>query len=1393
MNDDAQNIRDLIASKKEPCPLIPMHYAETQGLLTEDRKIEHVVREGAVFLRLGQDLVPHAISFRQLMNPASDTMLCFWLFQLAVEDGQLGSFYIDLARNESGDTRYQRVVKALGRVYSGEVTPQDVKLIQTHVKPSHFVHREQLEDVQKAIQSVQKKNQEKLEEETNKKKARVSKKGGTDPIVPAASPHVGIIPVPEIWIMNLASNHDTLRIIPRGEEETVANDDDLISVKPEDAVPFLSDVPLVINKVTTTIAVCKNVDGEPVGYLFRYLVHDARWNPGALVQMLIEENEQRKKNQHLPFYRDPRPHYLSWSGTAHPVHSLTLERWLKCANELTSKMPTFAETCQQLGSADRPEVMNSPINPLRVCNLSYALQCAREAGAHFSFSDQDFLKETTAYWPPEMDQVCRLLPKENFWDHTSHVGLVNRYLPFIPPQNIIPELKAYVETTTLPVQEEIASRIPKTNGVRTNNMLVLMANEADSLYDAATKNPKTIESTCKKQMQKLRMVCIPEPSALLHLNLSNVAKAMNLWFYDFCKTNSTISRKTERYDPKMSLKACMWARQLLQYEKFGKVVQTLIPLKLRGCLSVYQRRLGQILYNLLVYGDFGKGKSFLTISFLNKFMIPNTFTQLDRATAASDQTDQSVHDEIRGYHEAPEHFISEKASNTKRDEVNMKKASITDGTTTVNRAERKTIPGHGTMMVTSTTKRESNFTEVWCTNTQPDERALGNRLHNHLMLDSNIPTNELNYEVDTQDKREIIDTFRVNQFLSFWLEKAMATFAIPCRKPSMTLYHDISARMLESLKTWGVVSKRQSERALEIMEPMARQLTVEKAIMQTWHIEGAPHYGKQFEPEQMHDAAQFLWADSELALFVWTLHSADWVKSEFGDVLQALFRIAVHKEYNAKKTMYALFQEDTRGEINFRRDKNWSHDSTIDQKSHRFYTDLNYLEIPGQHKDIAAEVATMLNLSESDVLNLFQKMAERSFEPNDCGRTGYHRKMFADDLKQNHRGSWVTKQMLNKMSYRQVVTNIIINIVDTVYLDICKRCIGLPSYAYRNLNMTKGHEMFLHISNEELVFLYLCPEHIINYAGKDTLRDAVQQLDQTVVLSEEKRRRVLDAFTDIGPGEDYSLTVREMKILFWALERGWIMEPKNSNNTDTFYLQVPLIREGVDFPHFASDKDIAELNNRQIRVMDISSKSRVCFSPMAIPLFDKQIILDAFIYATATKSMYEGKRLLGWVDERDISKLKTIDFDRNYIDKLVDAFDAESPNEAVSRAEGIPFKRRQCVEDSAASMLFGLDEASTPRVSSKNIEVVRNLDEKAARDHYILCGLDPKNAIVYDWQMYKGNTGTLDYPSQIIEERIRQNKEHWEPNSATEKCRIISRSSGAAATESPSKKSKHGK
>lgn len=1368
---DDQQTRELIGSQQTPVPVIPPLWIQEKGIV---ESIPGVINEFAIALVIGEDLTSGCTSWKEKANTvqANDTWLMLFFLILTVEYVNLGSPSINVS-SEAKPVLYNNTLRALARRLNSNEKPQDKDIIKYNVSYTHSINKHDLAELLKMVETVKKE----LEEEQNKKKKKKRKKEeGKDEeeegeeeeeeekevILPPPPP-----PPPRVLDIDAELAKD---YIFEDSMDTIRNKNVIVTDESICVPTFGKDV---ISKVSFTVSLVPNAKGETMGYLIRLLVHDTMWNPGTLVYKLIEDCVERDKQKNNPFFKEQWPQYNHLRGSEFPVHGMSWGRWMSCVNRMLGQKPDFDTYVMETGQCNRADSRGSFNHPFQVCALEKAIKKLQEAGGMVGdVSDYRSNREEKMYTASYPLKTVRYPSNHVFWDHDKGMGLCNQFLPFAVTDvtdSFPPEMIHYLKTPDPIQKERVRDLLPQFSGYKTGNILIHMATDADKYEDRLKKitpnGPGYRELLMhyndiwmKKFCTVMQLEGTPE-----YLAIPPQLKSMIKWIQDF---DGVITRESQLYDPEMDLFSNWVAKQMLQYEKFAAIVQPIIPFKLRGCFSVYQRRLDQLLFNLNLYGSHGGGKSHVTINFLSKFCIPGTFKVIDRCTNAADQTDQSVHDEIRGQHEMDEAFVSTSHGKKHVDKVNMKKSSMTSGKLTVKTLEFQNVPGFGKLRGAREVTQAQNYTEVNCSNTMPDDGAIGSRYHNVLLGVSSVPIEQMNYEIDSEEKKKVINDFRVNQFLSCMFEKAMSLLAVPCRKPFMGLFEDISIRMIDALRSWGALPDESTYRALEIMRPMARQLTVEKAMLLNFHVKGAKHFGKKYNHWQLQDAAVFAWTDEPITLLTWDLHASDWIKYDFGNVLRAMWRVATNTEWtNGEKTMYEYYQNDTESRIQFKKSRNFAYDPKNDNGRNKDIYDLNEIELHGKFSELAKAIAdrTHPRLKASDVEGILLNMKDKTFRPRagKNNRNGYIRTMYSDDLR-NHKGIMVPKKVLTIHGFKDVIRSY----VQEVHLVLLKNVFGERFQDYAALKGS-GYSPFDVFSK---------------------LKSPVNTQDMLLVVlsfTGVKESEVNDPFNTIP-----NLTDEDANIILHGIRNGMI---RKHGDTVFTYLKIG-IRVDPDlheYPRYYCESDIPMLGgvsekdmelehfkHQMISLVDIQ-KNKITFSPMSIELFDSSIIIEAFIDATLCSSTKAKKYLLGRVHENDQSKFQTLRLTQEIIDAKVKEYDSDIINGAVLRENGIPFIRRDFIESTSRDLLFGIGNTREEKVKNSVI-TVKNLDRWAAEQQHIICGR-PVDEPIRDseWirRNYSGPVGTTNYPEDIIREKMKQSAQNWEINSASkrQKSRQISK------------------
>jgi hypothetical protein len=673
------------------------------------------------------------------------------------------------------------------------------------------------------------------------------------------------------------------------------------------------------------------------------------------------------------------------------------------------------------------------------------------------------------------------------------------------------------------------------------------------------------------------------------------------------------------------------------------------------------------------------------------------------------------------------------------------------------------------------------------------------------------------------------EIYQINQALSASVYKAMSLFGTGCRKPFMGVWRKLTRDILERLSIWGVMNSQEGIRFLEMMEPLAVQLTIEKAIILNWHTRGiSKHFNKPFESSQVADAAPFLYCDSNTVLLTFTFMSSKIIKSDLGIILKALYKVCCNKDYKSDVNLYELFINDSENKIRFKIEKNPNYDRAIHFQLNKQIIDLNKLEIPMKLSELARAVSAQTPknnyIAPSDCEKLIQQLAETSFCPNHgTGRNGYLVGMVYDDLKK-HRVTKMPKIVLRLTEIPTQVHTFANEIYKTLYLDILKVIPHLDPFSYKTfamgnilLDMLEVMKNPNYRKSELIVLLYIfrneipqlfeqekekiqISEGLTDQEKRNRLaqieNNPIQLVNQILTDNFLKRKvgagnreasvRIFSSIPQVKldektPDEDFfdfvnsQISFIHFHIILLAMDMKYIAE-RNIPEMNVWKRPILESTDGGYF-FFASENAIPMLNNQnggqQISIVQIKRDS-VSFSPMAIPLFEKEIIVDAFLDSVMCDTLEPGKRLLGWPHAQDSSMMQTIQLTKEMIQEKIKEIDGSNMKPGyISRMEGLVYKRREYIEHSVKTFLYGVEAGPIKDMKVKKcIDVIRNLDEWAAMEQHLLIGRKFTD-ILYTPKYIKEHTqsakGRSNYPDDIIAEKAVQKKMHWDPNAASEK------------------------
>lgn len=1390
-------LRELIATIVPPVPKVPPAYVEAECVIVEP--IKDVIHEYAVALTIA-DLIPDARAWADHRSEITPHFFAVQFLMLCVENPNLGKQQINVDK-ESSPGLYNKVLMAFARQQAHLTKKNDPELIKRYVVGGHYVSLAFLRELKGAIEKVKaeaakkkkkKKDGEEEEEEEEDEEEEIPIPPPIPiPVVPQFHSNENVLNVlHNVLFINRepkpgAVSDNSSRIlldhqlifdshpwIRRNERIAVAavaatQDDDDIFISP--------NAQDLTSKATFTVMPCYDCSKKNVGYLIRVFQHDGSWNPGVMIQELDEQIRARNLNAGNLYYKDPWPQYRTLLGTSHPVHKMTMARWFQLVNRLKPGGGMLDAETMMRQEASGPSVTNykKDFHPSQVFTLSTAL--SRLRGVQGIVGDEAQYQNGAF---PENQRAYRYLSSQVHWANTKDIGLSCQYFPGITEHGISPETVRLLETNPNVTLDTVSDLFPRFGGQKTSNVIIRMEEEADASFKRCDSidftDDKQYDAYCvelrraqKENTQKLTSICQLEGA----VDNIPISPPMRATLVELQKHQRTITCDLPIMDKDMSFFGNYIARMELSYEKTLRIIHTRYSVMCHGLFSCTQRRDKQLLFSLIIFGPGALGKSASTTGFIMKCAIPGTWTKIDRLTAAADQTDKGVYDEIRVCEEFDDDYVSATSSTKNKEKVNIKKSSMTSGSISVKTFDGVTVPGIGKVRDSRLINIPMNVTEVANTNASNIAGdALASRYHRENIHETDVPANELNYSVLPEASKRVVDEFRIMQGLSYWVEKSMGIFAI-CRNPNMRLWDDVSDRMLQFLHLRGVLSATDMEtnrgRIKDLMTPVARQFTIENAINCCWNVKGGPCYGKPFHPSQFADVAPYLYCTLDIILFTWTLLSSIVINEDFGDVLGALYQMATGDPIG-NKSNYELYQKSKRAK--FKTMANPSHNRKQDGNTNATLMDLNYLEVVGTIDKVASNVAPLTRgkIPAHSVSGLIQRMSNIDFTPrhghND--RNGYEANIGTDDML-HHKPEEVSKCWLSGNDYTAPLRDFINEYKSLYAKDVAVKMNSKLGDSYAN---AKAFFAASKLSDEDIVLLYVMRNDWKSETFEQDLI-ALKQRDMKQWMQQERLERILRAFLRPVRAENpyleainFRMTYPHAEILYHMLECEYLAEEGKPKSRQ----KVKLITDSreINFPRLQCEDEIPQLYGNsvdvhqayQLRIVDLSSKKHVYFAPSAAILFNKQMILDAFNAAVICESTPETKYILGWPHPENPSKAQTMTHSKQFIKSYIIEQAKQNPN-AQNRANGVVFHRRGYVSGATEKMLGKVTR------DKANYELLDRLNYHSAYRQHRICGKadtvrDP-DYILSEYVKAGGVLGTVNYPTQLIDEELAEQKANW--------------------------------
>lgn len=447
-----------------------------------------------------------------------------------------------------------------------------------------------------------------------------------------------------------------------------------------------------------------------------------------------------------------------------------------------------------------------------------------------------------------------------------------------------------------------------------------------------------------------------------------------------------LTREFVNYDPEMDTFGNSMIRQLLYYGRLAKIIQPLICVLNEGLFSVYDGITKTLAFHMTLHGRYDVGKTFTAITTLCDYStIPGTVSEQSSSSAQADTTQKHAYDEIRARDEVEPWEVSALEAAKCPDRVNKEKIKMTRG-----QIGRAVFVSHQLPCGTNVRWQENiitdqMYTSVSTTNHTVEEKgALASRTATMTVKQTDIPSNELSNKIAAILKGDSRLSMQINQFLSACGKKATMVGAIP--QPEMTLFDNLSNRVLAYLRKCGAITAEDGQRSLEIMRPLMRQFIYKRAIHEAFDKPCSPHYQKEFHTSMIDALSPYLYATTSMTWFVWTALASQWVNGDLSNVLRAATEVALKPagvKWTEVDTPYSLYERDIKnvtGRIPWRETKNTAYVDG-DKVGDKTCVNLQYLQLKGEKRQIASLIASCTRpvMSVNDVMGVLDQLAQKNF------------------------------------------------------------------------------------------------------------------------------------------------------------------------------------------------------------------------------------------------------------------------------------------------------------------------------------------------------------------------------------------------------------------------------
>ncbi len=465
------------------------------------------------------------------------------------------------------------------------------------------------------------------------------------------------------------------------------------------------------------------------------------------------------------------------------------------------------------------------------------------------------------------------------------------------------------------------------------------------------------------------------------LPISEPVKTILKWYRNNHQTKlPNMTREYVSWDPELDIFGNTMIQQLSLYVSFAGILQPVICLLSEGLFSCYDSFMKELSFHMMIHGRYDTGKTYTAIKTLIEFTcIQDAVAEYSLNTKAADTTRNHAYDEIVASDECPRWMTSEKEAELNQEQVDKEKIKFTRGQITLNSFVWVNLPNGDRIRWNEKTTCDHKKACVFVTNASVEsKRALSSRMFRITVKQSNTPANEMKGKLAACFKTGGRLWLNINQFLSVCGKKAAAVGAI-LPEVEMSLFDDISNRVLFYLRGWKVIGDDVGPRSLDIMRPYLRQLIYKMAIRYAFDLPSSPNYKKKFTVDMIKEIQPYLYCTVEMVWWVWTVCATEWVDDDNSNVLRALI-CDTGSNWEQGENAYDIFAQDVDNKVKFRLRRNpeavTDKDGPNQLPADQYLIDLQYLAVEGTIEQISKRIAQYTNprMSETDISSVITRL-----------------------------------------------------------------------------------------------------------------------------------------------------------------------------------------------------------------------------------------------------------------------------------------------------------------------------------------------------------------------------------------------------------------------------------